>query len=90
MDEEKLRKLLEQLREEIDNSQNVDEKGKTLLKNTRADIDSYLRNREGHSSLAHPTITERLEEAIAHFEATHPALTSTLTELLNILSNAGI
>jgi hypothetical protein len=35
-------------------------------------------------------ILERLQGTIDHFEATHPSLTLTLSEMMTILSNAGI
>ncbi len=89
MDNKKFRQQLEQLRNEIDNTQNVDEKGKVLLRKTRADIDDLLKQQE-HSSASHAETASRLEEAIAHLEATHPQLTLMMTDLLDILSNAGI
>jgi hypothetical protein len=38
----------------------------------------------------HPTILQRLDDAIGHFEVTHPELTSLISKLLASLSNAGI
>ena len=90
MDDQRLRELLQQLRNEIEHTQNVDEKGKTLLRETSADIRGLLERAEGDSSRPHPSTTERLEETIAHLEVTHPDLTLMLSELLSILSNAGI
>ena len=90
MDDQKLRKLLEQLRNEIEHTQNVDEKGKALLRETGADIRELLERAEGDSSRLHSSTTKRLEETIAHLEVTHPELTLMLSELLSILSNAGI
>ena len=64
--------------------------GQTLLRETSADIRGLLERAEGDSSRPHPSTTERLEETIAHLEVTHPDLTLMLSELLSILSNAGI
>ncbi len=89
MDDNKFRQQLEQLMNEIDNTKNVDEKGKVLLQRTRADIDELLKQQE-HPSTSHAETTSRLEETIAHLEATHPQLTLMMTDLLDILSNAGI
>jgi hypothetical protein len=89
MDNPKLRRALEQLRKEIDSIQDVDEKGKNLLNEIRADIQSILEHNEDDSF--HPKTTKkRLEDSIIFLEATHPDITSILSELLNILSNAGI
>ncbi len=90
MDDKKLRDLLEQLQEEINNTNNIDEEGRTLLENTRKDIQALLQREEADPKFMHEETTSRLEETIAHIEATHPDLTVMLTELLNILSNAGI
>jgi hypothetical protein len=35
-------------------------------------------------------VLERLQDTIDHFEATHPQLTTVLSEMMTILSNAGI
>ncbi len=88
MDNPKLRKSLEKLNKKIDSIQDVDEQGKNLLNEIRTDIQSILERKEDDSS--HPAPTKRLGETITYFEATHPDLTLMLTELLNILSNAGI
>ncbi len=88
-DDKKFRQQLEELRNEIDNTKNVDEKGKELLRRTRADIDALL-DRQKHHSTSHTETAFRLEESIAHLEATHPQLTLMMTDLLDILSNAGI
>ena len=90
MNDQKLHDLLEQLRNEIEHTQNVDPKGKALLREINADIRALLERSEGDSSRLHPSTTKRLEETIAHLEVTHPDLTLMLSELLSILSNAGI
>jgi hypothetical protein len=33
---------------------------------------------------------ERFQETIDHFEVSHPKLTTALSEMMNILSNAGV
>jgi hypothetical protein len=38
----------------------------------------------------HPSIVQRLEGALNHFEVTHPDLTTMISKLLDSLSNAGI
>ena len=90
MEDPKLRKLLEQLHNEIEHTQNVDEKGKALLRETGADIRELLERTEDGSTRLHPSTTRRIQETIAHLEVTHPDLTLMLSELLSILSNAGI
>jgi hypothetical protein len=35
-------------------------------------------------------VLERLQDTIDHFEVTHPRLTTLLSQMMTILSNAGI
>ena len=86
-----LRELLERLHSELEKTESIDENGKEILRHLDEDIHKRLepsgRKREKH---ADDSVLERLEEAIDHFEATHPTLTLTLSEMMTILSNAGI
>jgi len=86
MDNHELDKLLEALHRELQQAQSVDEKGQELLRGLDADIRALL-DRSGISS---DSMLERLRDSVDHFEATHPALTTLLSELLTSLSNAGI
>jgi predicted outer membrane protein len=84
----KITQLLEELREELAGTEAVDEKGRDLLQALDQDIHSLLeRSEEGGSD---DTLLERLQETIDHFEVSHPALTSAVSNLLTSLSNAGI
>jgi hypothetical protein len=86
MDDNDLRKHLEQLHGEIEQTQNVDEKGQALLRDVKADIGGML---EGSVQPEPPTL-KRIQEAIDTFEVSHPTLTRLLSQLLETLSNAGI
>jgi hypothetical protein len=90
MDDKELRNLLEQLHTEIEHTENVDEKGRELLRDLGTDIDELLARTEKDIAQPHPTITQRLEDSIDHLEVAYPDLTQTLNKLLAILSNAGI
>ena len=90
MDDQELRKLIEQLHAEIQNTHEVDEKGQKLLLHLESDIRDLL-DRIGEDAVPiHPSTIQRLEEGLSHFEVTHPALTELLSRLLETLSNAGI
>jgi hypothetical protein len=89
MKDDKLKDLLERIHAEIDRTENVDAKGKRLLTGTKQDVRTLL-DQSGQPADSHGSTTERLEETISHLEASHPDLTLMLTELLNILSNAGV
>jgi len=90
MDSQELRGLLRQLHDEIENARSVDEEGSELLRDLDGDIRDLL-ERSGESAIQlHPSIVQRLEDALHHFEVTHPELTTLISSLLNSLSGAGI
>ncbi len=90
MDNNKLRELLDQLQNEIKNTQTVDEQGHQLLKNLDEDIHSLLERSEDPATHSEDTIVERLEGVLYHFGVTHPTLTVVISKVLDSLSGAGI
>ena len=84
MNNEELTQLLEKLHAELDGMENVDEKRRQLLNDLEKDISEVLDRPDKDS------IRERLEDAVKEFEVTHPSLTTMLSEISNILNNAGI
>jgi hypothetical protein len=88
MTDHKLDQLLEKVHQEIQNTKQVDEKGRELLVSLEKDIRGLLHRSEGGSRDA--SMLDRLQDAIDHFEVSHPILTTLLSELSSILSNAGI
>jgi len=90
MDNNELRKLLNQLHDEINITGTVDEKSSELLRDLDGDIRALLERSEGTLVQLHPSLVQRLEGALEHFEVTHPDLTMLISRLLESLSNAGI
>ncbi len=90
MADQDLHSLLEQLSREIERTQDVDEKGRKLLRQVGSDVRELLAQSESVPIKPHPSRLQLLEDTIRHLEVTHPALTSMLSELLQTLSNAGI
>ncbi len=88
MNSQELDELLTKLHQEIEGTQSLDEKGKELLRDLSTDIQELLNRTEGQT--AAPSMLERMEKSIEHFEVTHPDLTAALSSLFTILSNAGI
>ena len=88
MNDDELRQLLEELHQKIESTDTVDEPGREMLNHLSMDIRSLL-ERTGSRRDATKEVS-RLEESIRHFEVTHPTLTATLSQMLNILNNAGI
>lgn len=89
-----LRRLLEELHEELHNelqrAENVDEKGRVLLRHLEEDIRDLLQRSGDESVQGGETLLGRFQSAIDHFEVTHPKLTMALSEMMTSLSNAGI
>jgi len=90
MSDENLRKLLEQLHDELERTESVDEKGDELLSHLDADINNLLKRAGRGKTPADESVLERMQDAIDHFEVTHPTLTTMLSDMMRILSNAGI
>jgi hypothetical protein len=91
MNDDELRQLLEDLHRKIEDTDQVDEKGRELLSHLSVDIRNLL-ERTGHEQRlrGNSWVIGRLDESVRHFEVTHPNLTAALAQLLNILNNAGI
>lgn len=90
MDDQELRELLEELHKEIEKTETVDEKGREMLRHLGADISQFLDRTECLQDQDQPSLIERLEESVDHYEISHPDLTMVLAKLLATLSNAGI
>jgi hypothetical protein len=90
MDDEELRRKLEQIHDEIERVDKVDEKGRMLLRDLDGHIRALLARSDASDLTPRAGMTRGLENSIRHFEVTHPALTAALSDLLTALSNAGI
>jgi len=88
MTDKKLTELLEQLHNELEKPEAMDEKGHELLRSLDADIQKLLERSE--EADVDESMLQRLQDSIDHFEVTHPDLTSALSHMMTILSNAGI
>lgn len=87
MPKNKIRELLEQLQGELDQVDPQDAKGRELLENITTDINSLLQDPNIQTD---ESVLQRLQDSIDHFNIEHPKLTMALSEILSILSNAGI
>jgi len=84
-----LRELLEKLHNELEHTEVTDEAGRERLRHLEADIRSLLR-RSGEKVETDEPMLERFQDSIDHFEDTHPQLTMMISQMMTILSNAGI
>lgn len=84
-----LRELLEKLHNELEHTDVTDEASRERLRHLDADIRALL-ERSGEDAETDESMLERLQDSIDHFEVTHPRLTLMLSQMMTILSNAGI
>jgi hypothetical protein len=90
MDAKELRKLIEKLQTEIRQAKTVNEKNQEMLIQLDSEIHELLSRTGGNKVDINPSTIKRLEDALHHFEATHPALTNIISQLLDDLSSVGI
>jgi hypothetical protein len=90
MDNKKLDTLLEQLHSELERTESLDEKGRELLRDLSGDIRGLLERSGDAGPQPEAATVQRLQDAIDHFEVEHPTITMALSEMMTILSNAGI
>ena len=89
MTDQNLRELLEKLQNELEHMDVTDEAGREKLRHLEADI-RRLRQRSGIKSEVDEPMLERFQDSMDHFEETHPQLTMIISQMMTILSNAGI
>lgn len=85
MNEKQIDALLEKVRAELQQIDHVDKDERELLLDLEQDIHALL-ERTG----AMPSILDRFQRAVERFEIRYPTLTTLLSEVSTILSNAGI
>ena len=90
MNHKELCQLLEQVHNEIEETQSVDAKERELLQELEADIHELLDRCDAEQIQTHPLLLRRLEDAIDYLSVNHPTLTAMLSNMSTILSNAGV
>ena len=90
MDNKELSNLLHQLDNEIKNTRAMDEKGDELLHVLDGDIHALLERSVKIPMQVHPSNIQHLEDALSHFEVTHPGLTELISKVLVYLTSSGI
>ena len=87
MANEERRKLLEEFRNQVAQAESLDEEGRNLLLSLDKEIERLT---DDETAETPDTVLEQLQESIERFEETHPTLTMTLSQIMTVLSNAGI
>ena len=89
MTDQNLRDLLEKLQMELGQIDVTDEAGRERLQHLEADI-RRLRERSDEQEETDDSMLERFQDSIDHFETSHPEFTMMISQMMTILSNAGI
>ena len=88
MEKQRLQELLVQLHEELENTDAVDERTGEVLGELKEDI-SRLVKEETDIEEDHEGLTERLGDAVGHFEQDHPKLSIAIQHILDSLARMG-
>ena len=89
MTDQNLHELLEKLQNELERTDVTDEARRERLRHLEEDI-RRLRERSRDEADVDEPMLERFQETIEEFEETHPELTMMISQMMTILSNAGI
>ena len=89
MNDQNLHELLEKIQNELAHTEVTDEAERERLRHLEADVRSLL-ERSHDRTEADESMLERFEDAVDHFETSHPQLTMMISQMMTILSNAGI
>ena len=88
MEKQRLQELLVQLHEELEQTETVDEGSGEVLSDLKKDI-SRLVQEEAVTEDEQEGLTERLNDAIGHFEEDHPKLSMVIQHVLDSLARMG-
>ena len=88
MEQQKLRELLETLHEELGQLGTVDEKTGEVLATLKEDISKLVEG--GNDAVDEESVTERLNDAVGHFEQEHPRLSMMIQHVLDSLARMGL
>ncbi|MGA1839407.1 MAG: DUF4404 family protein [bacterium] len=90
MENQKLRKMLEQLHSELKETETVDKSGSELLHILMNDIKNILDKSAEEQSRQRSSLINQLKQAILYFEESHPTLALSMKKVIDTLSNMGI
>ncbi len=90
MDQNNLHDLLEKLHGQIENAQTIGKEDLDQLRDLETDIRALLERSNLETVEHQPSMLDRLQNAVGIFEVSHPTLAVTITDVMVILSNAGI
>ncbi len=89
MDHQKLRSDLRKLHGELRRIKSLDDEEQRMLRLLEADIEELL-TREGDNLKPDPDARQRISEALARVEASHPRVTLLMRQMVDSLAYLGI
>jgi regulator of replication initiation timing len=89
MEKQQLNEMLRKLHEELEQVESVDTTTLSVLATLKEDIQHLLAESTTASPEEQEPISERLGEAIDHFEADHPRLSMAIQHVLDSLAKMG-
>lgn len=90
MEKQQLNEMLRKLHEELEQVESVDDATVSVLSTLREDIQHLLSGKGTGTPEDQEPISERLGEAIDHFEADHPKLSMAIQHVLDSLAKMGL
>lgn len=90
MSRKDLRKALENLHNELKNTDSLDERSKEILLKLKIDIEAILNQSDDKIEVEKTDIPSNLRDSVVNFEATHPKLAESMHIVIHTLSNMGI
>jgi phosphoglycerate-specific signal transduction histidine kinase len=89
MDHERLRRDLKKLHSELQGTTSIDESEQRMLRRLESDIAELLA-REGDDLTPDADLRQRLSEALAQVEASHPRITLLMRQMVDSLAYLGV
>ena len=86
---ERLRAVIQELENELNALESLDEETRSALEGTVGEIQATLQ-RSGPTPVDGGAIQNRLQESLQQFEASHPALASMQSRVIDTLGQIGI
>ncbi len=89
MEQQKLRELLDTLHQELGQVGTVDEKTEEVLSTLREDISKLVKGGK-EACQEEESLTDRMGDAVSHFEEDHPRLSIMIQHVLDSLARMGL
>ncbi len=90
MTSEQLRKTLEELHAELEQTQDVDPDTQQMLQDIDAHIRTLLAGPDREFTTRHHGVTAQLRDSLADFEVSHPNLVTNIERVLDAFNEMGI